>query len=369
MRAFLAAYQAFEPGLAAFDLTRVPRCSTSDSRAAFFADLGGKPYESLSEAEIDALRSQVQRRLASSIDSTRVVKTHNARAMRGGFPLVDRTVTRHAVYVVRNPLDIVDSMADHAGLQIDGAITLLGDRRHQMGGSDGSVRQFVDSWSEHVTSWTQHEAFPVLVLRYEDMLDNANQSFTRLLAFLEWELEPVRLAWAIEQTRFESLKQLEAVNGFAEVSHNAKTGAFFRHGMCDRWPSVLTRTQAERVLQYHASAMKLMGYAMPDLEQVYVKPGEIRQSLSLPKTEQKAAPAMQDAKSPGVKSTPKEKHLFVPAEWKRWIAENLLLGVKPDDLVRVLIEKGYPEPLCRLEVDVANSHPYLIAARGVVQRK
>ena len=101
VRAFLAAYQSFESGLAAFDLTRMRRCSTSDSRATFFADIAGKPYESLSESEIDALRSPVQRRLATSIDSTIVVKTHNARVMRGGFPLVDRTVTRRAVYLDR----------------------------------------------------------------------------------------------------------------------------------------------------------------------------------------------------------------------------------------------------------------------------
>ena len=140
VRAFLTAYQSFEPGLAEFDLTRVQRCSTSDSRVTLFNEISGKTYESLSEAEIDALRGQVQRQLATSIDSTRVVKTHNARAMRGSFPLVDRTVTRRAVYVVRNPLDIVDLMADHAALEMDGTITLLGDRRHQMGGKDGSVR-------------------------------------------------------------------------------------------------------------------------------------------------------------------------------------------------------------------------------------
>jgi hypothetical protein len=42
-----------------------------------------------------------------------------------------------------------------------------------MGGKDGTVRPCIDSWSEHVTSWTQHQAFSVLVLRYEDMLSNA----------------------------------------------------------------------------------------------------------------------------------------------------------------------------------------------------
>ena len=371
VRAFLAAYQSFEPGLAEFDLTQVPHCSTSDSRATLFAEIAGKPFESLSEGEIDALRGQVQRRLASSTDSTRVVKTHNVRAMRGGFPLIDRTVTRRAVYVVRNPLDIIDSMADHAALAIDGAIALLGDRRHQMGGKDGTVRQYIDSWSEHVTSWTQHPAFPILVLRYEDMLNDTSQAFSHLLKFLEWEIEPVRLAWAIEQTRFDSLQQKEAANGFAEVSCVAKSGVFFRHGQHCRWPSVLTKVQAERVIQDHAAAMRLIGYEVPDLDQIYSQLGDSGEAVSLSKAVPSVALVTHEAKLASVRSTPKEKvkQLFVPPEWKRWIAENLLLGVKPDELVRVLIEKGYPESLCRLEVDVADSHPYMNAARQVMQRK
>jgi len=208
-----------------------------------------------------------------------------------------------------------------------------------------------------------------LVLRYEDLLDNSNRAFAELLTFLDWDLEPLRLAWAIEQARFESLKQKEAANGFADVSPVAKSRVFFRHGQSRRWPSVLTRTQAERVIQDHGTAMKLMGYEIPELEQIYPSLGEVGQVVSLTKAEPSVAVVTQETKPANVKSNVKEKHLFVPPEWKRWMAENLLLGVKPDELGRMLIEKGYPEPLSRLEVDVANSHPYLIAARQVVQRK
>lgn len=57
--------------------------------------------------------------------------------------------------------------------------------------------------------------------------------------------------------------------------------------------------------------------------------------------------------------------LFVSADWKRWIAENLLLGASPDDLAGVLIREGFGEDLARLEVDAATQHPYVSAARSL----
>jgi len=50
-----------------------------------------RPYESLSEGEIDALRGQLQRQLTMSIDLTQVVKSHNANAMRGDFSFIEQT--------------------------------------------------------------------------------------------------------------------------------------------------------------------------------------------------------------------------------------------------------------------------------------
>ena len=57
--------------------------------------------------------------------------------------------------------------------------------------------------------------------------------------------------------------------------------------------------------------------------------------------------------------------LFIPSDWKKWIAENVILGNCPDDLKRVLVEKGYPADLASLEVDAAASHPYVDAAQSL----
>lgn len=57
--------------------------------------------------------------------------------------------------------------------------------------------------------------------------------------------------------------------------------------------------------------------------------------------------------------------LFVDADWKRWIAENLLRGAHADELADILIREGFHESLARLEVETAAQHPYVAAAQSL----
>jgi len=56
--------------------------------------------------------------------------------------------------------------------------------------------------------------------------------------------------------------------------------------------------------------------------------------------------------------------LFVPADWKRWIAENILKGQHLDELTQILVKQGFREELARLEVESAARHPYIEAAQS-----
>ncbi len=52
-------------------------------------------------------------------------------------------------------------------------------------------------------------------------------------------------------------------------------------------------------------------------------------------------------------------------EWRRWIAENVLLRVQPRTLVEVLCKNGFDSQTAVREVQEALNHPYLQAARGM----
>jgi hypothetical protein len=60
------------------------------------------------------------------------------------------------------------------------------------------------------------------------------------------------------------------------------------------------------------------------------------------------------------------KRLFIPNDWKEWIAMNLLRGLPREHLTKILVENDFPELLAKLEVETAASHPYLRAARRLI---
>ncbi|QGZ42424.1 Cupin-like domain-containing protein [Pseudoduganella flava] len=55
-------------------------------------------------------------------------------------------------------------------------------------------------------------------------------------------------------------------------------------------------------------------------------------------------------------------------EWRRWIAENLVLGSHPDTLVAILGRSGVPAQVARVEIAQALASPYLHGARRLTNR-
>lgn len=259
VRAFLTAYHTNVSGT--FDFKRMDEFTTSESYLRDFAAIAGKPREELTEDVIDSLRGEIQRRMTMRKAVPFWIKTHNANTARNGRRLICPEHTKSAIYLVRNPLDVVDSLADQNNQTIDQTIALLNDQGHCLGGPNSKLaRQYLGSWSQHVRSWTSEREFPVLVLRYEDLHDSCYASFQQLVEFLGWEVSEERIRNAIECTAFGKMQQLESEKGFAERNPAARSGRFFRRGKHRAWESALTPQQIETVIRHHSEVMSLMGY-------------------------------------------------------------------------------------------------------------
>ncbi|WP_442512057.1 hypothetical protein SH528x_003811 [Novipirellula sp. SH528] len=122
---------------------------------------------------MDELREKVQLSLAQRAQPQGFGKTQKARVRHNSFPLIRRELSLGAIYTVRNPLSVVDSVADHWGCSINQAVRMLNIPRHSIGGGkDKLVRQYLQNWSMQVRSWIDQPAFPTKLLRYEDLLSN-----------------------------------------------------------------------------------------------------------------------------------------------------------------------------------------------------
>lgn len=52
-------------------------------------------------------------------------------------------------------------------------------------------------------------------------------------------------------------------------------------------------------------------------------------------------------------------------DWRRWIAENKMLGGSDDSLLRTLVLHGIDASVARAEIEAVNQHPYFLAGQNV----
>jgi hypothetical protein len=170
-------------------------------------------------------------------------------------------VTAGAIYIVRNPLDVVLSMADHFSLGLDESIEFIGNPQTAAPSSVENVASFLGSWSDHVDSWTANPHPQFVILKYEDMLARPLRAFTRASRLLGMDKDKGRIRRAIQFSSFRELKKQELKSGFVERSPDAK--AFFRKGQKNQWAEVLSDDQVARVVELQKEQMTRFGYVPP----------------------------------------------------------------------------------------------------------
>ena len=219
----------------------------------------------LEESPLDAI---AQIRAAGQYDMTQAfpdsvfVKTHNYLGDWLGKPLHNMGATTGAIYVLRNPLDVVLSMTHHFGVDVDGAIERMGNVGAGTSVTEKHIPEVHSSWSNHVRSWTTHQNPALFVVRYEDLLSKPRIHFKQMANFLGLNPPRERLERAIKNSSFKKLKELEEKKGFKEKSKHAKS--FFREGRSEQWRELLSADQIEQIVDTHREQMMRFNYVPED---------------------------------------------------------------------------------------------------------
>lgn len=256
MRAFIANLIANRP--APLPLAALPAYGKLEADPDVYSRIAGKPSASLDFDQLCALRPEAHAAIAAAAQRTVFVKTHSMAAIHNGVALITPQVTAGAVCVVRNPLDVVISMADHFAITIDEAIAYLGDERAATANSDLFVSEFLGSWSQHVKSWADMEGPRVLLLRYEDLLEKPAKGFAKVARLIGLDGDRGRIERAIAHASFGALAAMEKRDGFVEVPIKGKR--FFRSGRANQWREALTREQISSVIVTHREQMQRFRY-------------------------------------------------------------------------------------------------------------
>ena len=155
--------------------------------------------------------------------------------------------------------DVAVSAAAFFGTTIEAAVDILAAEKYVLayspGGPSRQLPQLLGGWSTHVTSWLDGD-FPLLLVRYEDLLDDPVASLRKIVEFLGIPGEHVEAA--VTATHFDQLARQEQQQGFRENPH-AKD-KFFRSGKAGEGKLRLTPEQLVRIETAHGAVMKRLGY-------------------------------------------------------------------------------------------------------------
>jgi len=239
-------------------INQVHRIGMGDSIAKAYALVAKRPIDTKDFRGTLALRPHVLRGIANNGADINLVKTHNIRDLAFGTELIPTPLTRSAVYILRNPLDMVVSYARHYAMTPEATVSAIARADNSIAADAENVMQFLGNWSRHVKSWTEKAPFPVLTLRYEDMHETPVETFGALVRHLGMEIDESRLARAIKFSSFDEVSGQEAKTGFVERSANSEK--FFHSGRSGQWETALSPNLVDRICADHGTVMKRHGY-------------------------------------------------------------------------------------------------------------
>ncbi len=251
VRTFLANY--FLGRRKTIGINDLRKFTLSETRQDFYDRAAGGPFKSDTYQGALALRGKVQRLIAAEKEGTHFVKTHSKIGLLDGIPLIAPEVTAAAVYIMRNPFDLVPSYARHVDMSIDKTIEAIAEPENMLVSSSGVV-DYLGRWDQHIQSWLKAPGLPMHVLRYEDIHADPRRSFSTLFEFLRTPVNTAHLKRTIEVTRFENLQKQEARDGFVERPKQMKQ--FFHSGKAGGWRDVLSNEQVAKIYTAFEPALK-----------------------------------------------------------------------------------------------------------------
>lgn len=231
---------------------------------AWLDDILGFTTSDLTDDEASVLRAPAHSWHVQQHKSPTYFKIHDCynTLAETAEPVVGYAGTRGCLYVLRNPLDVVPSLANHHNVDLDTAISFITNPHRHIGQSRlklrPQLRQHLSCWSGHVCSWVDGMKERCHVVRYEDLLEAPLETFTQAARFLQLPDSPERVSKAIRFSAFDELARQEAQSGFRE--RLAPGTRFFNKGRSGQGRQRLSADQIQRIISAHGAVMERFGY-------------------------------------------------------------------------------------------------------------
>jgi len=184
-------------------------------------------------------------------------KTHNAFGALNNNHFTDSKNSIGAIYIIRDPRNIITSLKNHYELNDDQALQWMTNEKNfiydvQKFNENGySDFQFVSSWATNLKSWKLQKKIPIKIIRYEDLLNKTYVVFKEVVEFInkttnnKQKIDKDKLKNSVNSTLFDKLKASEKKYGFSEAitskMDSNKKISFFNLGPKNDWRKILDK--------------------------------------------------------------------------------------------------------------------------------
>ena len=196
------------------------------------------------------------------------LKTHSCFFTNQNYSFSNLENTIGAIYIVRDPRNVVTSMVHHYQLTESDALERMLNKNSFISKTDTHADIFLSSWNLNYLSWKKL-GDKVLIVKYEDLINQKTETLFRIFKFFETlgmkksSLDSFKLKKAIETTEFEKMKQLERNVEFTEAVIDKNTGKrkpFFNLGPKNQWEKILNIETKEKIENFFEKEMRELGY-------------------------------------------------------------------------------------------------------------
>ena len=214
IRALLTSYFFTQDGLFNFNLIKN---ITQFPSATIFQRLG---IDIKNEKEVIKNYIKAQESINKK-NSINFLKTHSYLFNINNNPFTDLNNSLGAIYIVRDPRNVVTSYAHHFNVSVEKASERMVNSIEYGGNYDSKyesdrTKVFLGSWSSNYDSWKSFKlAGKYLLIKYDDLLNNTEATLIKILDFIyrlrevKFNLDHDKIKNIIDTTSFHYMRNLE----------------------------------------------------------------------------------------------------------------------------------------------------------------
>ena len=196
-------------------------------------------------------------------------KTHSSLVKMYDCDFTNLENSLAAIYIVRDPRNVVTSFANHNGISVDEATDIILDQNMFTDKSSNICKVLVGSWASNYNSWKEFKKKnKYILIKYEDLISKKKTVLIRVFKFLNQvglshNLNIIKLNKAIKTTEFNLMKSKEEKESFSEALPDKETGkrrVFFNLGPKNDWRKILDKKNIEKIEKHFKDEMLELGY-------------------------------------------------------------------------------------------------------------